>query len=122
MSIETSIAVEGAEEFKAAMEKFDSAMQRHVHLQLSEWAANVEDLAKQLVPVRTGYLRSTIHARVQDWNANIDAEAPYAAVIEFGTRAMQARPYLYPAVMQQLLRLEQVFCEAVDAAKTEATT
>jgi HK97 gp10 family phage protein len=122
VSIETSIAVEGAEEFRAAIEKLDSAIQRHVHLRLTEWAANVEDLAKQLVPVKTGYLRSTIHARVQEWNADIDAEASYASVVEFGTRAMQARPYLYPAVMQHLPRLEQIFLEAIDAAKTEAAT
>jgi len=122
MSVEMSVAVEGAEEFKAEMEKLDAAMQRQVHMRLAEWAANVEALAKQLVHVKTGYLRSTIHARAQNWNADIGAEASYAAVVEFGTRAMQARPYLYPAVMQQLPRLEQIFCEAIDAAKTEATT
>ena len=119
MAVEINCDAEGAEEFKAVMERFDSGMQRHVHEQLASWAVDVEALARQLVPVKTGYLRSSIYAKVQEWVAEVGAEATYALFIELGTRYMRARPYLYPAIQEHLPRLEQIICEAIDSAKME---
>jgi HK97 gp10 family phage protein len=112
--------VEGVEEFKAAMQQFDSGTQRYVHRQLASWTADVKALAKQLAPVRTGHLRSSIYAKIQEWVAEIGAEATYAMFVEFGTRYMQARPFLYPAIQEHLPRLEEVVAEAIDYAKMEA--
>ncbi|MGB9671843.1 MAG: HK97-gp10 family putative phage morphogenesis protein [Candidatus Norongarragalinales archaeon] len=120
MAVEITCEVEGIEEFKQAMQQFDSGMQRHVHRQLASWAADVKALAKQLVPVRTGHLRSSIYAKIQEWVAEIGAEATYALSVEFGTRYMQAQPYLYPAIQEHLPQLEQIICEAIDEAKAEA--
>jgi len=91
VAVEVTIDIEGVEQFKAAMAKLDSGMQRHVHEQLASWAANVKALARRTVPVRTGYLRSTIYAKIQGWVAQIGAEATYAMFVEFGTRYMRAR-------------------------------
>jgi HK97 gp10 family phage protein len=120
MSIEISCDVEGLEEFQVAMRSFDSAMQREVYRYLHSWASDIKALAKQLVPVRTGYLRSTIYAKIQEWVAEIGAEAAYALFVELGTRHMQAQPYLYPAIQECLPQLEDIICAAIDAAKTEA--
>jgi len=120
MAVEIACDVKGVEEFKAAMQQFDSAMQRYVHRQLASWAADVKALAKQLVPVKTGHLRSSIYAKIQEWVAEIGAEVTYALFVEFGTRYMQAQPYLYPAIQEHLPRLEQIICEAIDQAKAEA--
>ena len=120
MSIEMSCHVEGVEEFKQAMQTFDSSMQKHVRGQLESWAEHVKALAKQLVPVRTGYLRSTIYAKIREWVAEIGAEATYALFVEFGTRYMRARPYLFPAVRENLPRLERIICDALGQAKAEA--
>lgn len=120
MSIEISCDIEGVEEFQEAMRNFDSAMQRHVHRQLASWAADVKALARQLVPVRTGHLRSSIYAKISEWVAEVGAEATYGLFVELGTRYMRARPYLYPAIQRHLPRLEQIICDALDAAKTEA--
>lgn len=120
MAVEITCNLEGVEEFKKAVEKLDSAMQRQIHEQLAKWAANVKDAAKQLAPVRTGYLRSSLYAEIQGWTAKIGAEASYAGFVEFGTRYMQARPYIYPALQRHLPQLEQIILEALDAAKREA--
>jgi len=80
----------------------------------------VGDLARARVPVRTGYLRSTIYSRIKGWVAEVGAEAAYAMFVEFGTRHMQARPFLYPAIQEWLPVLEQIVCEAIDMAKAEA--
>jgi len=120
MAVEISCDLEGVEEFKQAMQQFDSGIQRCVHRQLASWAADVKALAKQLAPVRTGHLRSSIYAKISEWVAEIGAEATYALFVELGTRYMQAQPYLYPAIQEHLPQLEAIICEAIDQAKTEA--
>jgi len=119
LSIEISCDVKGIEEFQRAMHNFDSAMQRQVHMQLASWAADVKALARQLVPVRTGYLRSTIYAKISEWVAEIGAEATYGLFVELGTHRMRAQPYLYPAIQQHLPRLEGIILDALDAARAE---
>jgi len=120
MSIEITCDVKGVEEFQQAMRNFDSGIQKHVHRLLASWAADVKALARQLVPVRTGHLQQSIYAEVREWIARIGAEATYAMFVEFGTRYMQARPYLYPAIQAYLPQLEEIIQEAIDAAKVEA--
>lgn len=77
-------------------------------------------LAEKLVPVRTGYLRSTIFAKVYEWVVTFGAEATYAAAIELGTRRMKDQPFIYPAVYAYFPQLEEVILAAIDAAKMEA--
>jgi len=120
MNIEITCDVKGVEKFQEAMRQFDSGMQRHVHRLLASWAADVKALARQLVPVRTGHLRSSIYAKISEWVAEIGAEATYALFVELGTRRMQARSYLYPAIREYLPQLEQIIREAIEAAKAEA--
>ena len=120
MSVEISCTIEGIEEFKAAMDRFDSGMQRHVHRKLVSWAADVKAFAKKIVRVRTGHLRSRIYAEVKAWVVQIGADATYALFVELGTRYMRARPYLYPAIQEYLPVLEQIICEGIDDAKAEA--
>jgi HK97 gp10 family phage protein len=119
VSIEINCDFGGFEEFKAAIERFDSSMQTHVHSQLTTWAEDVKALARQLVPVKTGRLQSSIYAKIHEWTAEIGAEATYAMFVELGTRHMQARPYLYPAIQEYLPELEQMVLDALDAAKAE---
>ena len=120
MAIEIKIDVTGAEEFKAAMNSFDSGMQRQVHERLANWAADVKASAAQRVPVKTGNLRSSIYSKISEWVAEVGAEASYAVFVELGTRYMRARPFLYPAVQEELPRLEAIICEAIETAKREA--
>ncbi len=120
MAIEINIDVTGAEEFKAAMERFDSGMQRQVRERLANWAAEIKASARQRVPVKTGNLRSSIYSKISEWVAIVGAEAAYAMFVELGTRHMRARPFLYPAIQEELPRLEAIICEAIETAKREA--
>jgi len=120
MSVEINCDLTGAEEFKQAIKRFDAEMQRQVHEQLAKWAETVKTEATRLVRVRTGYLRSTIYARIQEWCTEVGSEAAYAANVEFGTRSAQAKPFLNPAVQAHLPELERVLLEALDLAKMEA--
>jgi HK97 gp10 family phage protein len=107
-------------EFKVAMQKFDSGMQREVHSFLASWAADVKAQAVKNAPMVTGYLRSTIYAKIREWVTEIGADATYALFVELGTKYMQAQPYLYPAIQQYLPELETVIVSAIEQAKAEA--
>ncbi|MEM2107846.1 MAG: HK97 gp10 family phage protein [Candidatus Bathyarchaeia archaeon] len=111
--------MEGIEEFQDAMLRLEPALQNQVFRFLVSWAADVKAEAMRLAPVRTGHLRSSIYAVVHDWVVEVGAEAAYAVFVEFGTRYMMARPFLYPAIQAYLPRLEEMILAAIDAAKTE---
>ena len=102
------------------MQRLDSGIQRQVHSFLASWAADVRAEAMRQVPVRTGYLRSSIYAKIQEWVAEIGADATYALWVEFGSRYMQAHPYLFPSIEQYLPQLETVVTAAIEQAKVEA--
>ncbi len=102
------------------MQKFDSGMQREVHSFLASWAADVKAQAVKNAPMVTGYLRSTIYAKIKEWVVDLGADAAYALFVELGTKYMQAQPYLYPAIQQYLPELETVIVSAIEQAKVEA--
>ena len=102
------------------MQRLDASMQREVHGYLVGWAEAIESEAQKLVPVRTGYLRSTIYAKVKEWVAEIGADASYALFVEFGTRYMQAHPFMQPAIQSHLPELESIIVAAIEQAKGEA--
>jgi HK97 gp10 family phage protein len=118
--VEVACDVDGVVEFQDAMLRLDSALQDQVYRYLASWAADVKALAMQLVPVKSGRLRSSIYAVVKDWVVNIGADATYAYFVEAGTKFMAARPYLFPAIQQYLPQLEQLIIAAIEAAKQEA--
>ena len=64
------------------MLRLDVALQNQVIRFLISWAADVKTLARQLVPVKTGYLQSKIYATVKDWTVNVGAEAAYAYLLK----------------------------------------
>ncbi len=61
--------------------------------------ADMEDTARQIVPVDTGFLQSTIYHNVDPvaLSLEVGADADYAMFVELGTRRMAAEPYLRPA-------------------------
>jgi hypothetical protein len=61
-ALEISYDVEGTEEFQAAINKLESALQSRVHRHLLRWAEEVKAEAARTAPVRTGYLRNSIYA------------------------------------------------------------
>ena len=119
MSVSVNFDLSGAEVARA-LNRFDGAMKNRIQEQLSMWAESVKTDAERLVPVRTGYLQSTIFAKSQDWTIEVGAEAAYAAAVEFGTGNMRSQPYITPAIEAYLPSLERVLLEAVDSAKLEA--
>ncbi len=66
-------------------------------------ARNILATANTLVPVRTGYLKSTIAIeQPSKFQIKVKATAPSAYYVEFGTRKMSARLFLTNSVNQHL--------------------
>ncbi len=66
-------------------------------------AQDILATANTLVPVRTGYLKSTIAVeQPSNFQLKVKATAPYAYYVEFGTRKMSARLFLTKSVNQHL--------------------
>jgi len=67
---------------------------------LDQGGAQICDIARTIVPVRTGFLRSTIGYSADGLTLELSASAYYAGFVEFGTRRMKAEPYMRPAFYQ----------------------
>ena len=82
------------------------------------------DVARELVPVRTGYLKSTIAAKIGEASigeVTAEASAEYAQYVEFGTYRQIAQPYFIPAIEAALeewgLAAQKAYKEALEEAQ-----
>lgn len=82
------------------------------------------DVARELVPVRTGYLKSTIAAEIGEariGEVTAEASAEYAQYVEFGTYRQMAQPYFIPAIEAALeewgLAAQKAYDEALEEAQ-----
>ncbi len=97
------IKIEGLDK---ALARFDvKSFREKVLPEMSRFAANIEQDAKQYVPVDEGLLKSSIFAETDAANLTltVGARAKYASYVEFGTRKFAAA-YVstLPAQWQQL--------------------
>ena len=82
------------------------------------------DVAREPVPVRTGYLKSTIAAEIGEASigeVTVMASAEYAQYVEFGTYRQMAQPYFIPAIEAALeewgLAAQKAYDEALEEAQ-----
>lgn len=66
---------------------------------LEAMGQQAEGNVKQLTPVDTGRLRSSItHAQLDEKTMAVGTNVEYAAYVELGTRKTAAQPYMRPGV------------------------
>lgn len=62
------------------------------------WAQTTKREAQRLAPMRTGHLKQSITAtRMGPRSWQVEVKAFYGLYVEYGTRYMQAQPFLRPA-------------------------
>jgi hypothetical protein len=92
-------------------------LQAKVHAKFLAIGHEMIIYASIIVPVRTGYLRSTIFfIAVEGLAYSFGASADYAFWVEMGTRFMAAQPFIRPTVEVFM----SMFLEAVVQAVMEA--
>lgn len=119
MSVEMQTENEGAEATCTKLLRLDASLKSQIQKNLAQLAHHIENTAKQLVPVKTGYLRSTIFSQTYNWTAKVGATAPYAVFLESGTRRIRPRRFLSAAFETHLPLLRETLDDAVEGAIAE---
>lgn len=96
-----SVKLKGVNELKIALKgKADMKAVKHV---VKQNGAGLQLKAQRNAPVDTGTLKRSIQLEIKDGGltAEAEAKAEYAPYVEWGTRYMDAQPYMKPAFHAQ---------------------
>lgn len=121
MSVEMEMRLEGIPELREKLNQLDSDMKRNVQDAMRFEAEAMKNTARARCPVRTGRLRDSIFAKVEEWTVRLGATAPYAVFQEFGTRYVRPRRFLSNAVESRVQSLVNRISEAIRQAIGEAS-
>lgn len=97
------VRIEGMPKLRAALLRVTGEAERTTQREVKRSALNVQNGARLRVPVDTGRLRNSIAHEIDEsgLNATIGTNTEYAPFVEFGTRRMRERPYLFPALEEE---------------------
>lgn len=103
MSVQISVNMSNFDALSSCFDRLCEQYPEAVRQAMTNVAQNILVTANTLVPVRTGYLKSTIAVeQPSNFQLKVKAAAPYAYFVEFGTRKMSARLFLTNSVNQHL--------------------
>lgn len=111
------LEVKGVKETLAKIDLTNAKVRKAVQEQVSKSALNIQREAKRRCPVDTGALRNSITVDFYGvMSAQIGPHMPYAPYVEYGTKKMEAQPFLFPAFEQERPNFEKGLTEAVKEA------
>jgi HK97 gp10 family phage protein len=92
------------------MERLPPAVLEAADLTLEEMAQYGYQLAREYVPVKTGFLRATIFwKKIKQGLFQLGAWAYYAGFVEWGTSRQDPQPYIRPALIRVMIYLRDTF-------------
>lgn len=115
------IEVEGLEELQRALEGFGGDWSEVASEALGIGLATLESAAKVNAPVDTGRLRSSIASQIErtvgsEIVGKVGSNVEYASYQEYGTKYQSGKPYLRPALEQNLNTVVKQFEEGINRA------
>ncbi len=118
MSVPVQIAVSDTRELIMGLkEHFPTALVSGIEGAMQRALQSIYEEATRLVPVRTGYLRSTIAIEPGGkWILKVVARASYAAYVEWGTSRMAPRLFMTRAVEMHGREMQEEIVNAVQDA------
>jgi len=122
MSVEMEMHIAGVLELGQKLTRLDDDMKRNVQDVMRYEAEAMKNSARARCPVRTGRLRDSIFANVEEWAVKVGASAPYAVYQEFGTRYVRPRLFLSNTVESRMQSLISRVSLAIKQAISEAST
>lgn len=95
------IKLEGMEKLQVKLKK--NVQMSKVKQIVKDNGAALQEAAQRKAPVDTGNLKQNIGLEIRDGGltAEVEPTAEYAAYVEYGTRFMNAQPYMRPSYNQQ---------------------
>lgn len=76
----------------------------------------IEGFSKQVTPVDTGRLRSSIHTVTGDLRASVGTNVDYAVFVHDGTKRMGGRPFMRQGLEQAEGEIEGIVSDEVERA------
>ena len=100
-----SLELRGWEQFHKFLRDFSPRVRIAMDEATEEASRLIAQSARSKAPVRMGKLRDSIRAL----GFTIEARAPYSRFVEFGTKRMEAKPFLGPAVRESIDKVRNIF-------------
>lgn len=108
------IDLRGIANLEKALKEMPGLVKEELGKAVEELVLIVEVKAKELCPVDTGLLRSSITPVIASWaEAYVGTNTEYAPYVEFGTKHSPAQPFLEPAFLEGQKQASKVFGRAV---------
>lgn len=103
----TAVRLEGFDELQARLKK--NATLEDVKTIVRYRGSEMQSVAQEICPRDTGNLAASITLEITDggMTAEVAPHMNYAGYVEWGTRFMNAQPYLRPAYMQESERFKE---------------
>lgn len=116
-----TLKVEGLEELQKALQKFPKEWQKIARQSLGPGMALLETEAKQLAPVDTSRLMTSIGSEIvrgpgSEIIGKVGSNVEYASFQEYGTRFQPGKPYLRPALKRYKDKVVKMFEEGISKA------
>lgn len=95
-----TVKLEGIEDLIRKVRSYQVITKEAIRIALMRNALKVELAAKEMCAVDTGWLRGSITTDkryIQKFLVMVGTNVDYGPYVEFGTKKMDARPYLFPA-------------------------
>lgn len=95
-----TVKLEGIEDLIRKVRSYQVITKEAIRIALMRNALKVELAAKEMCAVDTGRLRGSITTDkryIQKFLVMVGTNVDYGPYVEFGTKKMDARPYLFPA-------------------------
>jgi len=113
MPTNATFTIEGLEELNVLFKNLGPEITKQFHDITGRFATSILSQMNQRVPVRTGYLKSTIASSVSPNLTELYVTADYAKFVNYGTRRMAARPFFTGPVEEQTPEMITELNEAI---------
>jgi HK97 gp10 family phage protein len=110
-----NVQIQGLEELNNLFINLVPEIRNAFHEITGQAAQSMYQEMTSIVPVKTGYLRSTIGVTSSIDAMNIYVTAFYAGFVNYGTRRMKARPFFTGPVERQAPQMIAAYNKAVAA-------
>lgn len=111
------VKVQNVDKVIKNIDKYNDEIQDKIKQVLANGGMQIQNEAQRCAPVRTGTLRASIECKLDGLQVEVIAGTNYASFVEFGTRFMEAQPYLTPAFELVAPQIERNVREVLKDAK-----
>lgn len=94
--------------YKSYFNQVEKEINKRIGKGLGEVGNYTKARAKEIVPVDTGELRSSIDSQVNKQSVDVGASASHAGPVELGTSKQASQPYIEPAIMNNISSIKSI--------------